>query len=416
LELRKDQKVAFTQYVLKNKYRDNGVIQMPTGKGKSILGLMIAKHLGQKTLILVHKNDLVIGWQKDIEKSFDGALESGLIKAQVNKIGKQITITTVQTLSKMLAEMSAFDKKAFVSQFGLVICDEVHHSPCAMFSVLDDFPSKYRLGLSATPERDDGLTPVIGFYFGDTCYQYKSAEGDTDIQSVAVIRKNSDVFYNPVYRADRDGSYVVSDDFAPRAYVPAKGQIRISDIPYENRPKLKYLDVENVVLSDKGYRQMVINDIVAEVGRGHSCVAFFTQRDYAVLYNDILRERGVVSQTYFGGETDDEEKLRRAEDREVMVTCTTLAKSTEGTNVKAWEVAFLVSSISSEKNLEQACGRIRRVKQGKMSPSLVYDYRHPDVYTMKSHGNNRDSRYRQLGFEFLDKTKTNKLFSRGYKE
>ena len=66
LKLREDQFKASESF-MKDKH---GIIILPTGKGKSILGIKIASLLSVRTLVIVHKNDLVTGWQKDAKLCF----------------------------------------------------------------------------------------------------------------------------------------------------------------------------------------------------------------------------------------------------------------------------------------------------------------------------------------------------------
>ena len=119
---------------------------------------------------------------------------------------------------------------------------------------------------------------------------------------------------------------------------------------------------------------------------------------------------------YYGDNADNEAVLDKARKQRKFITLTTYAKATEGTNVKMWEVEFLVSSINNEKNTEQAVGRIRRAKEDKLNPVLLYDYRVPCVYSLSSHGSTRDKRYRQLGFTFEGESPSAKrsIFKRGY--
>ena len=121
---------------------------------------------------------------------------------------------------------------------------------------------------------------------------------------------------------------------------------------------------------------------------------------------------------YYGDSKEkSEEMMRKAEDKEVLVTLATYAKATEGTNVKSWEVEFLVSSINNKKNVEQATGRIRRVKEGKLNPVIVYDNRYKDCYSLRSHYNTRESVYDKLRYKVKDpnkRSKSNGVFSRGY--
>ena len=134
LQLREDQQIAADAYLSANNgKRVCGGIQLPTGKGKTILALYLAATLGLKTLVIVHKDDLVTGWRKDIALAYDKCVP-GLIKAKKRVVGDFITIATVQTLSRMSKE----EQSKYTSAFGFIILDEMHHCPATSFSILSD--------------------------------------------------------------------------------------------------------------------------------------------------------------------------------------------------------------------------------------------------------------------------------------
>jgi superfamily II DNA or RNA helicase len=59
-------------------------------------------------------------------------------------------------------------------RFGLVVLDEAHHCPAASFTeVLQAFPARHRYGLTATPERADGLTPFLAATIGPAVYEVR---------------------------------------------------------------------------------------------------------------------------------------------------------------------------------------------------------------------------------------------------
>jgi superfamily II DNA or RNA helicase len=161
-----------------------------------------------------------------------------------------------------------------------------------------------------------------------------------------------------------------------------------------------YNILDNAIMADRQFANLVMSDIIREAKQGHSCVVFLSQKKHCLsFYNELVSCLGNTVQLYYGDSKEsDEVILSRAESKESLVTITTYSKGTEGTNCKSWEVAFLVSSLNSAKNTEQAVGRIRRAKEGKLNPVRVYDYRHPDVHIIKYHGFNRDARYSKLGF------------------
>ena len=416
LELRDSQKEAAESYIDLNKNTPvlRGSIQMPTGKGKSILGLYLASVLSCKTLIVVHKDDLVTGWQKDIAFAFNNKVMPGLIKAKSRRVGHFLTIATVQTLNRLSPE----ELSSLYDQFGFVIQDEMHHCPASSFEVVSNFRARYKLGLTATPERTDGLAHVMNLYFGDFCYRFEHDVEDKDILPVIVKVRNNPLYFNPLCEAHRRGDktiYKIKDLACPEDKKLTEGQKRLSEIPYENRPKVPFQVIDDFVV--RGIKEQVCSDIVKEFFDGRSCIVFFTQKEHCRLYYEYLLDRvpDYCMGLLYGDNSNNDEVLEKAEKARRFITLTTYAKATEGTNVKQWEVEFLVSSINNEKNTEQAVGRIRRTKGNmKINPVLVYDYRTPKVYSVSSHGKTRDARYRKLHFTF-EGEKFKGLFSRGYK-
>jgi superfamily II DNA or RNA helicase len=74
-----------------------------------------------------------------------------------------VTVAVIQALVRW--EPSKLD--AFLGGFGLLILDEAHHVAASTFhSVVDRCPARYRLGLTATPEREDGLTALLDLFLG----------------------------------------------------------------------------------------------------------------------------------------------------------------------------------------------------------------------------------------------------------
>lgn len=378
LELRETQKEAFNHYVQDT---SKGIIILPTGKGKSILGCYIASQLKQKTLIVVHKDDLVSGWKADAKLCFGEEIETGLIKASKRKIGEQITIATIQTLNRLSEE----DLILLTETFGLVIVDEMHHSPSSSFDLIQKFRGKYRVGLTATPERTDGLTPLFNFHFGGVAYQFETKEHDEDILPVIVnIHKLPEVAYEPKVK--------VNGREIPLSKAPKNGNFRVN-----------YHEIDEAVVKNPKYVRKVLNDTIREYNEDRSIIMFFSKKEHCRYYYDCLKERGIPEdemQLYYGDAKESKDEMKRkAENKEVLITLATYSIATEGTNVKQWEVAFLVSSINNEKNVEQAVGRIRRTKKGKINPVIVHDYSLPNVSIVSRHINTRTKRYEKLLFK-----------------
>ncbi len=159
-----------------------GVIKSPTGSGKTIIGCKAINDIGRKTLILVHTSDLLINvWNDSLSKSFGQGIMShiGIIGGGLTdkdriemrlgvrsgdfdeNIRKDVVIATFQTLMNRLGELTQY-------KFGLMIVDETHHVPSTMFRKVNSvIRAPYKLGLSATLERLDGMTKGIFGQLGD---------------------------------------------------------------------------------------------------------------------------------------------------------------------------------------------------------------------------------------------------------
>ena len=149
----------------KIKKTGGGLIQLPCGRGKTITAIYLASVLKVKTIVVVHKTFLQNQWYDRIKESTNANI--GIIRQKkVDIENKDIVIAMLQSLS-----MIDYDKNIF-KDFGLAVFDEVHHTGSRVYSnALKKIGCKYTIGLSATPERTDGLTKVIKWYLGDFIYR-----------------------------------------------------------------------------------------------------------------------------------------------------------------------------------------------------------------------------------------------------
>ena len=135
--------------------RDHGLLESPTGSGKTTMALYIIAERKQPALIICHTLSLLDQWLDRIEQ-FLGIPrnEIGIIGGGKFNIGTRITVATVQSLYKQVDEV--------VPYIGHLVVDETHRAPSRMFiEAVSAFDAKYRLGLTATPWRRDGLSKVI---------------------------------------------------------------------------------------------------------------------------------------------------------------------------------------------------------------------------------------------------------------
>ncbi|WP_410764395.1 DEAD/DEAH box helicase family protein [Haloferax sp. DFSO60] len=128
----------------------SGVLVGPPGAGKTIAGIGALAAVGGETLILVPSRELAHQWRgellthTDLDPDQIGEYHGG------TKEIRPVTIATYQTAG-MDRHRSLFDSR----KWGLIIYDEAHHIPSRVFQRSADLQSKHRLGLSATPIRED---------------------------------------------------------------------------------------------------------------------------------------------------------------------------------------------------------------------------------------------------------------------
>ncbi|NIC00429.1 DEAD/DEAH box helicase [Halobacterium sp. R2-5] len=128
----------------------SGVLVGPPGSGKTVAAMGVLEAVGGETLILVPSRELASQWREELlahtslERDQIGEYHGG------TKEVRPVTIATYQTAG-MDRHRHVFDDR----EWGLIVYDEAHHIPSEVFRRSADLQSKHRLGLSATPVRED---------------------------------------------------------------------------------------------------------------------------------------------------------------------------------------------------------------------------------------------------------------------
>jgi superfamily II DNA or RNA helicase len=158
----RDYQVKIVDDIMKSINDFPGVIlSLYTGAGKTLIALYVMSLLKVKTLIVVNKNMLLEQFQDRI-KQFIPDAKVGIIQGGKFDIkGCDVVIAMLQTVARDRLESKHF------RSFGFVVYDEVHNVNTDIFSkALFKIPAHYRLGLSATPKRTDGLEIVSIAHIG----------------------------------------------------------------------------------------------------------------------------------------------------------------------------------------------------------------------------------------------------------
>jgi DNA excision repair protein ERCC-3 len=135
----------------------SGVVVLPCGAGKTIVGAAAMAHAKATTLILVTNTVAARQWREELLKRTSlNEDEIGEYSGAKKEI-RPVTIATYQVMTKkkngVYAHLDLFDSY----DWGLIIYDEVHLLPAPIFRFTADIQSRRRLGLTATLVREDGM-------------------------------------------------------------------------------------------------------------------------------------------------------------------------------------------------------------------------------------------------------------------
>jgi superfamily II DNA or RNA helicase len=152
-----------------NRWREGGrrgVVVLPTGAGKTHVAQMAIEMTGRSTVVVVPTIDLMNQWYDILLSCFQA--EVGLIGGGYFEVGA-ITVTTYSSAFRFMERLG--------DQFGLIIFDECHHLPGSVFRYAAEMAiAPFRLGLTATPEREDGADAMLEELIGPLVYRLEAQD------------------------------------------------------------------------------------------------------------------------------------------------------------------------------------------------------------------------------------------------
>jgi DNA excision repair protein ERCC-3 len=210
-----------------------GVYVGPPGSGKTIAAIATIAAVGGETLILVPSRELAAQWREALTS------ESTLTDDQIGEYHggekniRPVTIATYQTAG-MDRHRQLFDSR----KWGLIVYDEVQHIPSRVFRRSADLQASHRLGLSATPVREDDKESEIFTLIGPPIGTDWAALFDAGF----VAEPEVEIRYVP-WRDEMARNEYVSADGHERYQLAAMNPAKIAEIRYlcETHPNSKTL-------------------------------------------------------------------------------------------------------------------------------------------------------------------------------
>jgi DNA excision repair protein ERCC-3 len=148
----------------------HGVIVLPCGAGKTLVGICAAARVGANTLVLCTSDAAVQQWEREFKARTDLPRESIGTYTGTRKDVRPVTIATYSVLTHRrdgeFKNLALFSARAF----GLVIYDEVHLLPAPVFRMTASLQAVRRLGLTATLLREDGREDDVFALIGPKRY------------------------------------------------------------------------------------------------------------------------------------------------------------------------------------------------------------------------------------------------------
>jgi DNA excision repair protein ERCC-3 len=150
----------------------SGVVVLPPGAGKTVVGLVAMSLIGQSTLVLTTNRTSVGQWRRELMKKTD-VQEAQIAEYTGERKGiAPITLSTYQMLTHRPEKDGDFPHLRLFNEreWGLIVYDEVHLLPAPIFRATAEIQAKRRLGLTATLVREDGREADVFSLIGPKKY------------------------------------------------------------------------------------------------------------------------------------------------------------------------------------------------------------------------------------------------------
>ncbi|MGE3959940.1 MAG: DEAD/DEAH box helicase [Vicinamibacterales bacterium] len=303
-----------------------GLLEAPTGSGKTNMLLSVPARLETPSLVLVHTRPLL---EQTCERcrSWLG-IEPGIIAGKASTI-QPITVAMVQTLARR-------DLADIAPRIGAVLVDEVHHAPARTWaSVVNRLPARYKYGFTATAWRKDGLDALMVRMFG----------GITARVDAAVVR------------------------LAGRTVPPTISPVRTS-FSFALTSPTDWTALLRALVADEARNAVIVAEIRRRLESGARALVLSGRVEHVDALAGHLADLSPVVLT--GGLSKADRARAMAQVRTgAALTLATTELMGEGVDVPGWDLLFLTTPISGGPRTLQAIGRVTRSAPGKRSATVV---------------------------------------------
>ena len=315
-----------------------GILNLGCGYGKTVLACYYMAHEGFKAAVLVDKVNLLSQWTEEITTHLDVPLSRvGVVRGQRwDWDDYDIVVCSIQTLARRGDDVP----KGFYESFGVAVFDECHHMAAPTFKSLCHRFTGIRLGLSATPHREDGLEDVFINHLGP-------------------------VFYSKI-----------EQELIPRVIFQqtgVSGDISTHEDALSRNGEIHYRKLCAVLGGVKDRNLVAIAYADQLLKLGHHVLCLTASAEHVTLFADELSKRLAVPVGVARGDVRGDSRAENIRRNQISVG--TIDVASEALNVPSLSALIVLTPFGARQHgnvLQQTLGRIQRKHESKPSPIAVF--------------------------------------------
>ena len=354
--------------------RTNGVLIMPCGSGKTQTALELVARLGCRTLWLTHTQELLKQSLERAEACFgiDKSTYGTITQGKIN-VGKSITFATVQTMANI-------DLEPYAKYWDVIIVDECHKAvgtPTKLmmfYKVVSSLSALYKFGLTATPNRNDGLERCMYALLGGKLCEVPEEAVAHNTVPIYVYQHRSNA-YSPqldnILRTDGTLDFVrLIDDLCNSAERNAEIAEFVNAMNRQGKTCL--------VLSDRVKHLESLRQAVGED---------YTMQIYSMSGSAKARQAR-------------KDCLDKLKSREIRCLFATYQLAKEGLDIPTLDCVVFATPKKDKITVIQSCGRVGRKAPGKKIGTVI-DFVDESFSILKNYGRSRANIYKSKKYKIF---------------
>jgi superfamily II DNA or RNA helicase len=315
-----------------------GILNLGCGYGKTVLACYYMAYEGFKAAVLVDKVNLLSQWAEEITTHLDIPLSRvGVVQGQRwDWDDYDIVVCSIQTLARRGDDVPA----GFYESFGVAVFDECHHMAAPTFKALCHRFTGIRLGLSATPKREDGMEDVFTNHIGPVFY----SKVDQELVPRIIFQQTG-----------------TSAEVAEQRDALSRN----GEIHYRKLCACLGREVERNIVA-VSYAEQLLR-------KGHHILCLTASAEHVDVFADVLNKQLNIPVGIAKGDIKGDSRANNIKGHQISVG--TLDVASEALNVPSLSALIILTPFGARQHgnvLQQTLGRIQRKYEGKPSPIAIF--------------------------------------------